>query len=144
MKNWISILLIVFISISCGKEKTISEELAGEWLYEREAFNSFSPLEDPDTAGFMSFRDDETGNWMKSNSFPNYDFEWDLQSNDQKIAMTKYLTGFGTNFPITTVYDLKRTDEDNFTLTNHFKFESNIDTIEGFEQFENIILLRMK
>ncbi len=143
MRNYICILLIVISAISCGKEKTISEELVGDWFYERETFNSFSIFEDPDTEGFMSFSEDETGNWSQANGFQDFSLEWDLQANDTKIAITRYLIDQPTIFPSTLIYDLQREDEDNFTFTFHIKVESPIDSLEEFEQFENIILTRM-
>jgi hypothetical protein len=144
MKKGLLFLLVIIITLSCGKEKTISDELVGEWFYERETFNSFSSFEDPDTQGIITLNEDETGNWSTSAGFLNFDLEWDLQSNDSKIAITKSVLGQLNIFPYTTIYDLKRTDENYYTLTYHFKTESSIDTLEGFEQFENIIITRMK
>ena len=144
MKNGILFLFVVICIMSCGKEQTTSDELVGEWFYERETFNSFSSFEDPDTDGFISLSPDETGPWSTSSGFLNYNLEWDLQSNDEKIAFTKYVVGQQNIFPFTTIYDLKRTDENNFTLTYHIKTEPPIDTLDGFEQFENIILTRIE
>lgn len=144
MRPLLFIFLISIIFSSCGKEKTISDELVGDWLYERETFNSFTTFEDPDTEGYMSFKEDETGNWSANSTSLNFSLEWDLQSNDEKISITKYIIGQQNVFPSSTIYDITRTDEDNFTFTFHFKAESIIDTIEPFEQFENIILTRME
>lgn len=144
MKKGALLLFVLICFLSCGKEKTISDELVGDWLYERETFNSFSTFEDPDSEGYISFREDETGNWSTSSGFLNFSLEWDLQSNDEKIAITKYGLELQILFPSMTLYDIKRTDEDNFTFTYHIKTESPIDTIEGFEHFENIILSRME
>lgn len=144
MKKGILFLFIVVCMFSCAKEKTISEELVGDWFYERETFNSFSSFEDPDTEGYISFNEDETGNWNPSLGFLNFSLEWDLQSNDEKISITKYALDPAFFFPSSTLYDMKKTDEDNFTFTFHIKTESSIDSLEGFEQFENIILSRMK
>ncbi|MDF1696638.1 MAG: hypothetical protein P1U56_12430 [Saprospiraceae bacterium] len=143
MRSITWVLMIALISISCSKNKTISEELVGEWNYERETFNSFSTFEDPDIGGTMVFQDDETGLWSQSNGVFDYDLEWDLQVNDEKIALTKYPNTIGLSIPFTTIYDLTRIDEDNFRLRFHIKFDSPIDTIESFEQFENIILERI-
>lgn len=131
------------LCISCGKEKTISEELVGNWVYERETFNSFSSFEDPDVAGFINLREDETGDWTPSSGFLNFDLEWDLQAEDQKIAITKSFPDFETPILITRVFDLTRNSEDSFTFRFHQKFESQVDTLEDFEQFENIILTRL-
>lgn len=144
MKKGVLFLFVVICMFSCGKEKTRSDELVGDWLYERETFNSFSTFEDPDTEGYITFREDETGNWSQSIGFLNFSLEWDLQANDEKISITKYALETQIIFPSSTVYDLKRMDEDNFTLTFHIKTESPSDSIPGFEQFENIILKRMK
>ena len=135
---------IVVLAFSCSEEKTVGDELVGDWLYERETFNSFTTFEDPDTEGYMSFREDETGNWSAHETMLNFSLEWDLQANDEKIAITKYIIGHQNVFPSTTIYDITRTSEDKFTFTFHFKTESVIDTIEPFEQFENIILTRME
>jgi RecQ family ATP-dependent DNA helicase len=124
-------------------KKTISEELVGDWLYERETFNSFSTFEDPDKKGMMVFREDETGMWDSANNFNKFDFEWDLQSNDEKISITKYHKSQHF-FASSTIYDITRADEDNFTFRFHLKLESHIDSLEEFEQFENIIISRVR
>lgn len=144
MKNCIYILLLSIAFISCEKEKTISEELVGDWMYEREANSNISNFEDLDTAGLMSFASDETGIWSQSNGFVNYSLEWDLQSNDEKISITKFLNGSQVLFPINRIYDLQRTDEDNFTFTYDTEFDVVFDTINVLQQFEQIILKRIK
>ena len=135
---------ILLFASSCSKEKTISDELVGEWLYERETFRSSSTFEDQDTRGTMSFLEDETGRWTPVQGFSEFDIEWDLQSNDTKISITKVLEGTTSSYNIGLVYDLNRNDEDSFTFTRHIKFESPIDSLEDFEQFENIILTRLE
>jgi len=144
MKNFGFVLLILLFAISCAKEKTISEELVGEWVYERETFNSFSTFEDPDTQGNMTLRKDETGDWIPSLGFTNFEIEWDLQADDTKISITKSIVGVPSTVEVGTIYTLNRMDEDNFTITRHIKFEAVADTLEPFEQFENIILTRLE
>ncbi|MEM9544971.1 MAG: hypothetical protein AAGA77_03315 [Bacteroidota bacterium] len=144
MKNYLLFVLLVLVGLGCGKEKTISDELVGDWFYERETHISFSSFDDPDTEGFMSFNDDETGYWESSNGFQSFDLEWDLQMNDSKISITKYFVDQTALFPSNTIFDLTRENEDEFRLTFHLKFESPIDSIETLEQFENIILTRME
>ena len=144
MKKTIWLCCVVLLTLSCQKEKTVSEELIGDWLYERETFNSFTSFEDLDTEGYISFREDETGNWSSNGGFIDYELEWDLQQNDAKISITKYPLNQPFLFPISTIYDLKRTSEDEFTFTFHIVAESPIDSLENFEQFENVILTRMK
>ena len=144
MKQFLILLLIAFVSVSCGKEKTVHDELIGDWLYERETFNSFTTFEDFDTEGYISFRDDETGNWSSNEGFIDFSLEWDLQADNEKISITKYPLNQPFLFPINTIFDLKRTNEDYFSLTFHIIAESPIDTLADFEQFENIILTRME
>lgn len=143
MKKYLFFLSIALVSISCQKDKTITEELVGNWVYERETFNSFSTFEDPDTEGFINLNADETGEWTPSNNILNFDLEWDLQDQDQKIAITKSIELVDNTILSTTVYDITRKSEDEFMFRFHQKFESQIDSIEDFEMFENIILTRL-
>lgn len=143
MKNICFMILMLIFCISCGKEKTVSEELVGEWLYERETFNSFSVFEDPDTQGTMIFNEDETGIWASSLGFSEFKIEWDTQVDDSKISITRRLIGSPSSFETGIIYDLTRTDENNFTFTRHIKFEAPADSLDAFEQFENILLTRI-
>ena len=144
MKNYLFFAFLVSVVLGCSKEKTISEELVGHWFYERETHLSFSTFEDLDTEGFMRFNEDETGNWIPSHGFQTFAIEWDFQFDDTKLAITKYVLGQQNFFPSHTVYDITRENEDKITLTFHVKIESVVDTLEDFEQFENIILTRME
>lgn len=146
MKNGIILLLFVMVSISCSSDKTISEELEGTWLYEREVFSSGTNFDDPDVRGVISLAADETGEWDSDSPDAfnfGFDLEWDLQANDTKIALTRSFKTFTDTIFSTTIYTISRKDEDNFTFTHHIKHDSPIDSIEGFEIFENIILLRI-
>lgn len=144
MRLIFKIVLCSILCISCAEEKTIKEELVGEWVYERETFDSNSSVDDFDTQGFMILHEDETGTWTPFNGFFYYDVEWNIQSNDQKISMTKYKMGNQNTSIVNTIFDLKRMDEDNYTLTYYLAYKSEIDTTETIENFENIILTRLE
>jgi len=133
----------LFISVSCSNSNSIEDNLVGEWIYERETFNSGSTFEDSDTRGIMIFNEDETGTWESDNDF-NFgtDIEWDLQGMDTKISITRILPDEFSSFSTTQIYDLKQSGEDNFTLTFEFSFNSTQDTIPSITRFENIILTR--
>jgi len=136
MKYSFYIFLIVLMSISCGKEKTVSDELLGVWQYERETFQSNTAFEDPDVAGVLLLRADGTGFWISSTVFKNDTFQWELLNMDAQIKLTidPPVEFFS---PKETIYDLTRNNENSFTLT----FEEQSD---GIEKFENIILTRVE
>ncbi len=145
MKKLFPFLLLTVIISSCSSDKTIEDELVGSWLYERETFNSFSTFEDPDVSGELILRLDETGTWKTDIGFTSREIEWDLQMKDSKIAITKTFGDVFNNIALTTIYDITRNGEDDFTFTSHRKFtNNNSEPSEPFEQFENIILTRIK
>lgn len=144
MKIYITIFLVtLLIGISCSDNRTVEDDLAGEWVYERESFISSSTLEDPDTRGIMIFNSDETGTWISDNG-SNFgtEIEWDLQRMDSKISITKIFPEQFGLFGFSQIYDINQSGEDNFTFTFEVKIESLIDSIESFSRFENIILTR--
>ena len=144
MKNYFLLLCIsLFVGISCSETRTLEDDLIGEWIYERETFNSSSSFEDPDTRGVMTFNKDETGTWVSDNglSFA-IDLEWDFQQMETKISITKNYSSQTSGFIFSRIYDITQTDEDSFTLRYELNFESQIDTIEPYVNFENIILTR--
>lgn len=144
MKNYISLFCFsLLIVISCSEDRNIEDDLIGSWIYERESFNSGIPFEDPDTRGVMIFNEDETGSWESDNGFSfRTETEWDLQSLDTKISITR-LPGEFSNFSSTQIYDIKQSGENTFTFTYEFSFNSTQDTIPSITRFENIILTRM-
>ena len=87
MKNYFLLFCIsLFIGISCSENKTVEDDLIGEWIYERETFFSGSTFEDSDVKGTMIFNKDETGIWESANGFSiSNEIEWDLQRMDSKI-----------------------------------------------------------
>jgi len=144
MKNYFLLFLVAgFIAISCSTD-SIECDLVGEWVYERETFNSFSTFEDPDTRGIMVFNEDETGTWITNDGFEfGQDIEWDLQSNDSQIAITrKFSSEF--QFPGNTqIYTINQSDQKNFTLKFELRIDDFLDSLNNsFVQFENIILTR--
>ncbi len=144
MKNYILLFCCsLFIGISCSENPSIEDDLVGEWIYERETFNSGSTFEDPDTRGFMVFNEDETGRWDSDNgsSFTS-EIEWDLQRMDSKIAITRIFPDALSGFSTTQIYDIKQSGEDSFTFTFEFSFSSQLDTTPLTTRFENIILTR--
>lgn len=134
----------IVVLFSCTKEETISDKLVGDWVYERETYNSFSSFEDPDTKGLITFRTDETGVWTSSEEFFKFSLEWDFQQGNTKISVTKYPLNTAFLFPSTTIYDITASEDDSFTFTYHIMTESPVDSFPDFEQFENIILTRIQ
>lgn len=144
MRKLAYILLIAFLTFSCKKDATISEDLIGDWLYERETFDNSTSFEDLDTEGYMSFRRDKSGNWNQSNVFFSFILEWELQSEDTQLSISRELITTPPPSAFTRVFDITRVDENNYILTYHLKIPDPSETIEGLEQFENIILTRME
>ena len=144
MKNYITLLFFsLLIGFSCSEVRTIEDDLAGEWIYERETFSSGSTFEDPDTRGIMTFNEDETGTWVSENGFNlGTEIEWDLQRMDSKISITRVLPDEFLSFSTGRVYDLTQSGDDKFTFTFEFSFISILDSIESVTIFENIILIR--
>jgi len=147
MRNYLFIFIIVFLGVSCDEAPEISEELIGEWIYERELFlkdGSFSTVDD--LSGLINFNEDKTGNWNPSNplflSFF-YELEWKVDESKDKITIIKELVSeFTVSVPTTRDYDLKRTDENTFTFTYLLESLDEVtNTVEVIE-FENIILTR--
>lgn len=145
MKNYMLLFLFALLfGYSCSESNSIEDDLVGEWVYERETFISGVTFEDSDKRGIMIFNKDETGRWLSDSEFNIAEnIEWDLQSMDTKIAITKK---YPESFMFTEtpqLYDLAKNNEDQFTFTYSYKFESFPDSLGGdFEIFENIILVR--
>jgi len=145
IKNYILLLLFsAYFAFSCSKSEGIEGDLVGEWVYERETFNSNIIFIDPDTRGIITFYEDETGLWFSddANNFSTL-LEWDLQSNESEIAITRKFDT-ETLLPSTTrIYKLNQMDQNNFTLTYEFTLDTIIDgEPTTLSQFENIILTR--
>ena len=144
MKNYIVLFCFsLLIGTSCSEVRTIEDDLVGEWVYEREIFNSSSTFEDPDTRGIMIFNEDETGRWLSDNgSNFSTEIEWDLQRMDSKISITKIIPDEFFGFSTSQIYDMKQSGEDSFTFTFEFSFNSSLDTFETIKRFDNILLTR--
>ena len=145
LKNIFSILVIILVLTSCSKEKTISEELVGNWLYERETNINFSATMDPNTLGDFHFDEIETGTWNQSNPITKKSaIQWKLQDNDTKLAITNLATG-DPNFAVsTTVYDLVRVTENNFRLRLYSNDQFMVEPMEITTYFDNVVLMRME
>ncbi|MFT4535816.1 MAG: hypothetical protein ACJA1A_003010 [Saprospiraceae bacterium] len=154
MKNHITLFCFaLLIGISCAKERTIADDLAGEWVYERETFSSSSIFEDSDTRGVMTFNEVETGTWVSDNGFNlGTEIEWDLQRMDTKISITQISSGQFSSFSANQIYEIEQNGDDGFTFSFHFSLINFIvptDTLtiisepfEPFTKFETIILTR--
>jgi len=138
-------LFFILIVIACGDNTSdLHDQFVGEWVYERETFNSGIVFEDPDINGIMRFNANETGTWQSNatNSFQATDFQWDLQYNDDIIVISKRFSfnNEGDLFSNTN-YTITSNNQDQITLTDSYKIEG--DSID-YERFENIILTRVK
>lgn len=135
---------ISILTISCQNGEDITEELIGNWVYERETFNHMPPMgEVKDVSGLIKLEIDGTGFWDPSIPSLNSLLEWQVDKCGDQITIIK--TVYVTNvevFPKTRIYELKRTDENNFTLTYLLEgLDEMTNTMEVLE-FENIILTR--
>ena len=105
MRTYLFVLVVVLFA-SCKNGVDISEELVGDWIYERENFlknGSLSPVED--LSGLINFKEDKSGNWNPSNLLflsLFYDLEWKVDESKDKITIIKDLIAeFTVSVPTT-------------------------------------------
>ncbi len=133
MKNHLTLLFFtLLIGVSCSKERTIEEDLIGDWIYERTYYKEGSTYNDTDTKGIITFNEDETGNWMRINILNiNTPFEWDMQDMDRRIAISKNLNHVSSSQTNTKVYELRRNGIDQLTLTYEIYSFQSMQLIES-------------
>jgi len=137
--------IVIFLGVTllsgCSKSDSIEDRLVGEYVYERETFNG-GTFEDQDVKGLMTFNSDETGLWNPADGVftgAAPEFEWDLQGDDTRIAITRSSSFLDDNIYSTLVYDLSENDGV-FSFRYFFEFENFQDTTSSIVRFENIIL----
>ena len=143
MRALLSILLFSVLCCSCQDEKNISETLIGEWTYERETSNTFNYLLDFDRSGIMSFNSDGVGVWNQTKGDYNFDIEWIIDEDLQKIIISKFDQDQDLQFVDSTEFEVTKIND--MTLMLEFEEETLSPSDPSFYiyHFENILLTRM-
>ena len=143
MKIYLAIILITLSFISCQNDKFITLDLVGDWEYERETSSTFNYLLDFDKRGIISFDSDGVGIWNESNGKYNFDLEWILDGDSQKIEITKF--DQDQNLEIVDKIEFCVERINNMTLILEFEEEiiSPLDPSFFMLSFENIKLTRI-
>ena len=123
------------MGLSCSKEVSKEENLIGDWIYSREYDKLESTYNDTDIKGIITFNEDETGNWMRTNIInTNTKFEWDLQQMDRRISISKGLNYITSSHTTTKVYEFWLSG-DELTLTYEvYNFIPDPAVLVEFEQ----------
>ncbi len=134
MRYYFLFLFIIFGS-SCSKEESKEDVLIGDWLYTREYYKQESTYNDTDTKGVITFNEDETGIWMRTNILnTSTKFEWDLQQMDHRISISKGLNHITSSHTTTKVYEFWLSG-DELTLTYEiYNWIPDPDVLVEFEQ----------
>ncbi len=120
MKNLLSILLFVFLLISCGGEDTSCNDIAGLWSFKMES--TLSPQSLP-RRGNMLFECDKTGTFTNAGSL-NATFDWEFGNGGKQITIIR--ANWGIPEQGTTTYDVDKIDVNNFILTRGSTFNTLI------------------
>ena len=139
MKNNLFYLFFTIIFASCCDQIIDSDELIGDWEFQREVIpeESFATNEVNDTIGIFTFSTNGFGRRESVISTFDYELEWSLNDCGKQISIRK--SGFGGID--TRTYEIERIDDDNVIFQGIIRREVGPDT--AMETIERLVLSRI-
>ncbi|MEM9544970.1 MAG: hypothetical protein AAGA77_03310 [Bacteroidota bacterium] len=135
MKNILYFLFFSFLIISCCDDLVETDELIGDWEFEREVTpeSSLDTFEINDKSGVFTFSTNGFGRRESVINIFDFELEWSINDCGKQISIRK--TGFTAID--TRTYDIERIDDDNIIFEGIIRREVTPDsTIETIERFE--------